>query len=180
VMGEEEVNELAMELLEVASEQELQQFLGNLAGQAASAVGGFLRSPVARRMGGMLRNVAVRALQGAGQAVASGLSGAGGPEGDAGEMLGLELEGLSMEDRDFEVARQVVRLAADAAQTAAQAPPGAHPAAVARHAMTEAAHRFAPGLLGDAGPGGAGIPFPSGATSGRWTLQNNQLVVHGI
>ena len=46
----------------------------------------------------------------------------------AGSMFGLELEGLSYEDQEFEVAKQVVRLGGAAANIAAQAPQSAPPA----------------------------------------------------
>lgn len=187
LLNEEEVNELATELLSVTNEAELQQFLGGLVRNVGRAVGGFVRSPqgqqLGQQLGGMLRNVARQALPLAGQAignyVAPGVGGAVGRQAAtaAGQIFGLELEGLSHEDRDFEVAKQFVRLAADAAQTAAQTPPGGAPAAIARQAVAEAAQRYAPGLLERAG-GRPGVP--SGATSGRWVRRGHRLIVHGI
>ncbi len=44
----------------------------------------------------------------------------------AGRMFGLELEGLSVEDREFEVARRLVRFALTATKNALSAPPAAN------------------------------------------------------
>jgi hypothetical protein len=70
------------------------------------------------------------------------------PVAAAARVYGLELEGLSAEDRDFEIARQLIRFAQAAASRAAN-PPTALPAAAAVSAAVEsAAQQFAPpGLL---------------------------------
>jgi hypothetical protein len=59
--------------------------------------------------------------------------------------LGLELEGLSPEDMEFEVARQLVRFMTDAARQAAT--PGIPTDVAARRAIVLAARRYAPGLF---------------------------------
>lgn len=183
--GEEELNELASELLSVTNEQELEQFLGDMFKKVTGAVGNFARSPVGQQVGGILKNVARTALPIAGQALGNYIApGVGGQIGGqlasaAGSMFGLELEGLSHEDRDFEMAKQFVRLATDAAQTALHAPPGQSPAAIAQHAVASAAERYAPGLLEQATGGHAG-PIPGGAASGRWVRKGNKLIVYGI
>ncbi|MGW8392169.1 hypothetical protein [Pseudoduganella sp. HUAS MS19] len=64
----------------------------------------------------------------------------------AGRMLGLELEGLSAEDREFETARQFMRFAGLAARRARQAARG-DPRQIRRAALNLAARRYAPGLL---------------------------------
>lgn len=62
--------------------------------------------------------------------------------------MGLELEGLSPEDREFEIARQFVRFAADAAGRLAAVPAeGRPPHAVVQAAINDSARRCAPGLL---------------------------------
>ena len=93
-------------------------------------------------------------------------------------MFGLELEGLSHEDREFEVAKQFVKLATDAAQNAAAPPPGASPAQVAQKALTEAAKKFAPGLLGGGG-NGAGLAA-GGHHHGRWIRKGHKIVLYGV
>src|SRR5262249_27179855 len=111
--SEAEEMQLASELLEIGSEAELEQFLGKL----ISGVGRvFKRSPIGRALGGALKSVARGALPAAGAALGSVVPGVGTAIGGtlastAGRALGLELEGLSPEDREFEVARRFVRLA---------------------------------------------------------------------
>ena len=65
----------------------------------------------------------------------------------AGNAFGLEYEGLSPEDREFEVARRYVRFATHAAKRAAAAQPHLDPNTVAKAAVVEAAKKYAPGLL---------------------------------
>jgi hypothetical protein len=169
LLHEEELNEMAAELLSVTNDRELEQFLGDVFKKVGSAVGSFVRSPIGQQMGGMLKGVAKQALPMVGQAVgnyfAPGVGGAIGQQvgSAAGQVFGLELEGLSNEDRDFEVAKQFVRLAADAAQTAAHAPANQNPAAIAQHAIADAAQRYAPGLLNTAGA------HTNGASNGAHT-----------
>ncbi len=188
VLGEADEAELASELLEVTNEQELDQFLGNLLGRAASAVGAAAQSPLGQALGGVLKGVAKKALPLAGGAVGAYV---GGPLGArigqglasaAGDALGLEAESGEFEDREFQGAKQFVRLAADAVQQAAQAPAGASPRAVAQRATVGAARRLAPGLIG----GGAGRPMPiaqAGAgmgRSGRWIRRGNRIILYGV
>lgn len=181
---EEELNELATELLSVSNDRELQQFLGDVFKKVGSAVGSFVRSPVGQQLGGMLKGVAKQALPMVGSALGNlVVPGVGGMVGGklasaAGQMFGLELEGLSHEDRDFEVAKQFVRLAADAAQTAAQAAPNAPAAQIAKQAISDAAQKFAPGLLG--GGGGNGVATAAGGHSGRWVRRGRHIVIYGV
>ena len=65
VFGEEEELQLAMELLEVASEEELEQFLGNVfksVWKGVKKVGSTI-AKVAKPLGGALKAVAKRALE---------------------------------------------------------------------------------------------------------------------
>lgn len=64
----------------------------------------------------------------------------------AGHLLGVELEGLSPEDQEFEAARRFVQWAEAAARHAALASPHWPPAMTAALAAANAARRFAPGL----------------------------------
>jgi hypothetical protein len=149
-------DELASELLEVRSDQELDHFLGDLFKKVASTVGKAINSPVGQALGGMLKQVAKKALPLAGGALGSLVGGPlGGMVGGklasmAGDAFGLEVEGLSREDRDFEMARRYVRFASHAARRAAGAPLHIDPAVAARAALIEAAKRYAPGLLAPA------------------------------
>jgi uncharacterized protein (DUF697 family) len=159
--------ELTAELLEISSEEELEEFLGNLLKGAAKAVGGIIKSPVFKKIGGVLKGVAKQALPMVGGAlgsmVAPGIGTALGSKlgSFASGLFEMELEGMSQEQAEFEVARKVVRLAASAGANAAKAPPSAPPAKVARVAITQAARSHAPGLLrGTTAGAGGGRPSP--------------------
>lgn len=162
-MGELMEDELASEFLEISNDQELDHFLGSLISKAAKGIGKFVASPAGKALGGILKQVAKKALPIAGGALGTFI---GGPAGTAlggklasmaGDAFGLEAEGLSGEDRDFEVAKRYVRFAHDAARRMAAAPATANPHAVAKAAIVEAAKRHAPGLLTSAAamPGAA-------------------------
>ena len=187
VFSEEEVSELAAELLSVSSEAELEHFLGDLIKKAGKAVGKFASSGLGKSLGGVLKSVAKTALPLAGSALGNmvlpGLGGAIGSKlaSGAGSMLGLELEGLSQEDQEFEAAKQVVRLAGDATKNALSAP-SSNPVATARGAVTRAASKFAPGLVGQSPGrrgGAAGATGATGAASGRWVRRGNRIIVLG-
>jgi hypothetical protein len=114
--------ELAGELLDVVNASELETFLRRLAGPAAG-----------RALHGVLRRTAERTLP----TVTTGAPGASAAN-TAARVFGLELEGMSAEDRDYEIARQFVRFARAAAAHAARAPAG--------EAVARAGRAFAPGL----------------------------------
>jgi uncharacterized protein (DUF697 family) len=185
--------ELAAELLEITNEAELEEFLGKLFRGVTRAVGGIMKSPIGQALGGVLKNVAKQALPMVGGALGSFLvPGVGTALGSrlgsmAGNLFELELESMEAEQAEFEVARRYVQLAAAAARNAALAPPNAAPQAVAQQAVTEAAQRFAPGLLrqgltGVAAPyGGAygGQAYPQ-SRSGRWVRRGRKIIVLGV
>jgi hypothetical protein len=174
--------ELAVELLEVQGPGELDRFLSGLISRAVGAARNFARSGAGQALGGILKKAARDALpvlgRAAGGAVGPQYAAAGGRAGQAaGTMFGLELEGLTLEDREFEVAKAFVRFADAAARQAAKAPPGAPPQAVALTAATAAARRFAPGLVGALVPGGAtGTRRPRG----RWERRGENVVIFGV
>jgi len=160
VFNETQEMELAAELLGLSNEQELEQFLGNLIRSAGRAVGGFIKSPVGQALGGVLKGAARQALPIVGGALGGAIGGSTGANigrtlaTKAGQIFGLELEGLSGEDQEFEVARRYVRFAGAAAGRAARAPLQTSPRGAARSAAIAAARRHAPGLLrGGAGRG---------------------------
>jgi hypothetical protein len=169
-------SELATELLEITSEQELDRFLGSLISTAVSGVRNFARSKAGQAVGGILKNAAKKALPQLGQALGDTV-GAGSLGKQAGSWLGgklelgLQTEGLSAEDREYEAARAFVRFAGDTAQRAAQA--GGNPATAAQQAATAAARRHLPGLLQGGGSGG------TRSQSGRWVRRGNHIVLLG-
>lgn len=195
--------ELASELLEVTSEEELDRFIADLARSA----GDFARSDVGRALGGVLRNTAKEALPLVGRAIGGRLGSTGGEWGRragaaAADLFGLELEGLSSEDREFELARAFIRFAQAACRNAAKAPADAPAPAVVRAAALAAARRHAPGLLplvtgrghrpeeaaGSERTPAASSPAPPGgqvsdpaqaAQSGRWVRRGGVIVLLG-
>lgn len=180
VLDEADLQELAAELLSVSNEAELDQFLGGVIRKVGRAVGKVVRSPVGRHLGGVLKGVAKKALPMAGAAIGNYfVPGAGGAIGRklgtaAGKAFGLELEGLSQEDAEFEVAKQFVRLAADATNRVLSTPEGANAAAAAKRAVSKALRRHAPGLRFETGATGAQ------ATSGRWVRRGNTIILYGV
>jgi hypothetical protein len=187
VFDESELTGLATQLLEVADEQELDQFLGDLIRRAGSAIGSVVRSPIGQAVGGVLKGVAKRALPVAGGALGGWV---GGPLGArigssvasaAGSALGLEAEMLSQEEREIEGAKQFVRLAANTVQRATTAAPSADPRAIAQSAVTQAARALAPGLLrATAGHAAAPGHGANGRNGGRWMRRGNRIVLFGV
>ena len=141
-------------------------------------------------MGGILKDAAKRVLPAVGRAIEQRFGGATGANVGAqvvkaaGQYLGLELEGLSPEDQEFEAAKSFVRFAGEAAKNAAGAPAGTSPEAAAQAAVVRAARRYAPGLLSpgllsntpdpsSANPGARLIP----AGSGRWVRRGRNIIL---
>lgn len=165
----------ATELLAATSDAELDNFLGGLMKRAGS----FLRSPAGSALKGLLRKTAKRLLPMAGAAIGTFF---GGPVGTAvgrtiaskaGQVLGLEVEGLSAQEQDFEVAKGMVRLANAAARNLAASSPqlvARDPVGAARQAFASAARVYAPGLL--QGMGQRGV-------SGRWVRHGRRIVIFG-
>jgi hypothetical protein len=177
---EVEEMELAAGLLEVTDEAELDQFLGNLIRRAGRAVGRVVKSPVGQALGGILKGAAKQALPIAGRAIGTYFGGpAGGALGGqvaqkASQLFGLELEGMSAEDQEFEVARRFVRFAGSAASNAATSS-SRDPRSAATSAAMTAARRHAPGLLRGR------KPYPSGGgvlgRAGRWIRRGRNIII---
>jgi hypothetical protein len=185
VFGEADEMELAAELLGVSSEQELDRFLGNLIQRAGRAVGTFVRSPTGQALGGILKGAAKQALPVVGRALGGYIGGEPGAQlgaqaaSAAGRIFGLELEGLSPEDKEFEVAKSFVRFAGDAVKNAAAAPPSTPPQAAAQSAAVQAAQRHAPGLLRRTANGAAatGAMAARPGKTGRWFRRGRNIVI---
>jgi len=185
-ISEAEEMELASALLEVSSDAELDQLLGNLFKKTGRAIGRSVKSPIGRSLGGMLKGVVKKAIPvvrgGLGSMVAPGIGTAIGSSlaPTAGQMFGLELEGLSAEDQEFEVARRLVRLGVDAAQKSASIAPSVPPSQAAKTALIEAAKKHAPGLLTQGGAP-AGISVPSAwQQSGTWFRRGRRIILLGV
>jgi uncharacterized protein (DUF697 family) len=187
LFSETEEMDLATELLTVSNDAELEQFLGKLFRKVSKAVGGFIKSPVGRSLGEALKGIVKQALPAAGMALGNVIApGAGGAIGGqlgsaAGKIFGLELEALSPEDQELEIARGVVRLAGAAASNAAQASPSTPPQQVVQSALTAAAQQYAPGLLRGGRAKGAGGLFGKRQqrNNGRWVRRGNAIILMG-
>jgi hypothetical protein len=145
----------AAELLERIDEDELEGYLVELIDRAGRSTG----PPVVNALAGILGRVARRLLGPTGAPTAA----------SAGQVFGLELEGLSAEDQAFELARHFVRFASEAARQTGRAVDAGSPQAVARRAASAAARSLAPGLL--APPAGDARP------AGTWFRRGRQFIV---
>jgi hypothetical protein len=179
LFSEAEENELAMELLSVSNEAELDQFLGKVFSSAWKGIRkvGSAVAKVAQPLAGALRGVAKAALPLVGGALGSfiPIPGVGTLVGSAlGGMLSkaleLEFEGVEREQQAFERAVRFVRIAASAAQHVAQdaalAAPGQDPGPVVRAALERALRHHVPGL--------AQVPRP---VTGRWRQRRATFVL---
>ena len=166
--------DLASQLLAIQSEDELDQFLGNWINRVR-------RSRVGQALASHLKTAAGKVLPQIGQAIGGYIApGTGGALGQrAGQWvsgrLGLELDGLSPEDQQFETARAFVRFANDAARAAAQAPTGVAPAVAAQKAVAAAAGRHLPGLVRPRD--GATVGGTSRSARGQWVRRGKTITL---
>jgi hypothetical protein len=179
MLSDAEEMELAADFLEIMDDEELELFLGKVFKKVRNKVRKHVPKSIRRAVGSRLKGLARKGLSMAGTA-AGGFF--GGPVGAAvgrsagsmlGQAFGLELEGLSPEDQEFEVARRFVRLSAEAAKQAAKAPAGAPPQAVAKKAVDIAVKKHAPGLA-------AGGKGRRGQRQGKWRRRGNTIVIYGV
>ena len=114
--------ELAAELLDVVNESELETFVGRLVAEAARDAGRIIPAAERHALVADLGSTAKRTLPTLQLALGerSRLTGRAAADA-AARLFGAELEGMSPEDRDFEIARQFVRFSqARAAEGAAR------------------------------------------------------------
>jgi hypothetical protein len=162
--------ELSAQLLEVAGAGQLERFVGELIARAGAPGRAAAATPAGRALAAALAEAARRVLPirhgAADGAVAPPLGRAGGDlKSRAARIFGIELEGMSPEDKEFEVAQRVVRFACDAARGALGGG-GATSEAAAQAALWRAARRHAPGLLRCAAP-----------ARGHWRREGGRIVL---
>ncbi|WP_394839556.1 hypothetical protein LVJ94_21970 [Pendulispora rubella] len=193
VFSEDEVEHLAAELLSVSNEQELDHFLFKSIGRGIRFLGSkaksFVKSPTFKSLLNQLKPIARNLLPKAGAAlgnmVAPGIGGAIGSAaaGKLGSYFGLELEGMSEEDQQYEIAKQFVRLTGDASKRAAALPAG-NPSALVRKAIAGASHKYAPGLVGRRFNGWVEGRISGGAdgrqATGRWIRRGRHIVLLNV
>jgi hypothetical protein len=156
VLSEAEEMELASELMELETEEEFENFLGDIISGVANAAGSVLGPGAGNALGGLLKGAAKKLLPIAGSVVGGYL---GGPLGASvgGKLAGSVME-MEANEQEWEAAKTFVRLAADAARNAALAPEGEDAHATAHQATVEAAQRHAPELL-DSSPASPSVPM---------------------
>jgi hypothetical protein len=146
VFSDDHELELASEFLEIDSESDLDRYVGALFDRAHEDTAIKLDEPIERDLGGIFKKIAKVVLPVAGGALGMFVGGppgaalGGGLASSVGHALGLELEGLSAEDSEFEVAKQFTNFAGAAIKNA-QRTKSANDAAI------QAAHLYAPGLM---------------------------------
>jgi hypothetical protein len=190
IFDESQELDLASGMLEVVNEEELDHFLDDVIREAGVAIGSDVRPSDARAIGHVLKKAIHQILspavidKGATTGSSVGAQLGGGLSANAGPMLGLELEGLSPEDREFEAARQFLRFAGQTVKQTVEDASSSDPHRVAHNvahrAATEAAGVFAPGLLVNNrhinGHEGRDVP----AESGRWISCHNRIILFGM
>ncbi|MEY9880950.1 hypothetical protein [Bradyrhizobium sp. USDA 329] len=181
VFNEAEEMELAAQLMEVNSEEELDQFLGDLIRKAGRALGSFVSSPSGQAIGGILKGAVRQILPHAAGALGTFVGGPLGAQIGTGlaAMAGneMEAESFEQEDREFAGARQFVRVGADAVRNTVAAGPHVEAMEAAQAGIAQAANALAPALLRppapDLGPCRCG-------QRGRWRRRGNKIVLYGV
>jgi hypothetical protein len=182
---------LAAELLNVSSDQEFGRLVSGLIKRATNIVGKKGWSHAFGRLRQMLEGLGHQLLPLGGAAVGNLVApGVGGVVGsslmsEAGRLFGVETEGMSPEDEQYEIARRYIRLVGAAAQEVAQTPPVAPPEQIAQHALMTAAQQHAPGLMiAPIGMSPQPRPYghrrPRGRRQGTWTRHGDTIVLHGV
>lgn len=150
---------LAAELLNAASGQHLAATLARMVrAHARPAASG----PAVTELVNLLRTAARQSLPPVGGATARPAS---TTYKRMGRFFGIELEGLTPEDQEYELVRRFAQLTREAARHLSRAPAGLPPASAARWAAGRAARHLAPGW---AQVLGATRALPS-ASAGRWS-----------
>jgi hypothetical protein len=182
LFDESEELELAARLLDVVNDKQLNQFLSDLIRKVGAASGSVVTPSDAIAIGDVLKGAIYRILpihtmgrslehgstmhSSIGAQLSSGLSSV------AGQVLGLELEGLSPEDREFEAIRQFVRFAGETVKNTAQGSMRGNPHEMAHRAAAEAAEAYAPGLFSDR--------HHVSNDSGYWILRRDKIILFGV
>ena len=183
--SEQEELELAMELLSVQNEYEMEQFLGKL----VKGIGRGLKA-VGRVALPALKSLAKVALPIAGTALGSFIpipgvgSMIGGALGRAAaNALELEFAGMDPGQADIEKARRMVRILRSAVGELSSALGSSAPESAVRSALRSAVQRNIPGVnlsaLNLAARAGSGSATATTTASGRWWRRGNTIVVDG-
>ena len=179
-ISEQEELELAMELLSVQNEYEMEQFLGKLMrgiGRGLKAVGK-VALPALKSLAKVALPIAGRALgsfipiPGVGTMIGGAIGRA------AANALELEFAGMDPGQADIEKARRVVRTLRSAINELSAMLGSGPPETVVRSALASAVRRHIPGANFSAVS--AFAPATAAATAGgRWWRRGNTIVIDG-
>lgn len=185
--------ELAYELMHVQSEEELDQFLGDLLKSAWSGAKALYHSPLGQKLKRQaiegLKDMGRKALPGLGRTVGGHFFGPQGARigGQLGKMaakgLGLEYQGATALERRTEGSRRFVRTARNAARRIATQIQSGQPvnARIIHQIILQEGRRWFPGLPVQAIGGTGGGAGPSSAqNAGRWYRQGSRIILEGI
>lgn len=187
-LSETEEMELASRLMQLETEEEFENFLGDIISGVASAAGGLISPSVGNALGGLVKGAAKKLLPIAGSALGGYF---GGPLGASlGGKLASSVSEMESEQMEWEAAKDFVKFTADAARNAALAPEGQDPHDVAHKATVDAAQKHAPELL-DSAPAPT-QPYPPGHHghggcgchgrhhTGHWVRRGREIVLYGL
>jgi hypothetical protein len=191
--GEIPENELAYELMHVQSEEELEQFLGDLLQTAWKGAQAFYHSPLGQKLKNQavagLKNIGKKALPGLGRTFGGHFFGPQGAKigGQLGKMaakgLGLEFQGATALEKRTEGSRRMVRMARNAAQRIAAQVQQGQPIStrIIRQIILQEGQRSFPDLpVKSPGDMGKRNGLAGQQTQGRWYRQGNQIILEGI
>lgn len=178
VLDEANELQLAAGLLEVGNEEQLDRCLANVIHEAEKITGRVVQPSQAEAIRDVLRNSIQQILpvgsvqHGATMRTSVGTELSRALSATAGQLLGLELEGLSPEDREFEAVRQFVRFAGETVKNAVEGAPGSDPQDAAHRAAAKAAEAYAPGLFAASND--------VARSSGHWVWCHDRIILFGV
>lgn len=152
------------DLLGLADTAQLEGFLAKLVRSIAAANRLSLDAALSKALVASLKGAVLTIMP-----IHSGANGGVDLKSKAARIFGMELEGLSPEDKEYEVAQQFIRLATDTIHHAAAAANSAAPTAVATAALRQAARQYAPGLLQK--------ESQAAPASGRWRREGRRIIL---
>lgn len=185
-------SELAYELMHIQSEEELDQFLGNLIQSVWKGAQAFYHSPLGQKLKNQavagLKNIGKKALPGLGRTVGGHFFGPEGAKigGQLGKMaakgLGLEFESATALEKRSEGSRRLVRIAQNTAQhIAAQIQKGLPVNdRIIQQIILQEGQKWFPQLLMQAPEDLISNRLSGQKTQGRWYRKGNQLIIEGI
>jgi hypothetical protein len=179
-----ETQELALagEVLEISSEAELEEFLGDLWDRTKAAASNLYNSSAVQTALPYVKAVGAKVLPVAAGKLADAAWKGSGDYVKAGtgalidQWLKDELEGLSAEDRELALARRYIRFAHDALLRAARTPERVPAPVAGQVAVRDAARSHIPGVVPFLPQLNGGSPADEPA-AGRWVRHGSTIVI---